>query len=69
MENYHATIGIDFKFKTMKVDGEVCKIQIVSSADIVGHRGPGEVQDPDHELLQRQPCSHPGVRLQFLRIQ
>ena len=29
VENYHATIGIDFKFKTMKVDDETCKIQIV----------------------------------------
>ena len=29
VEKYQNTIGLDFKFKTMKVDDAVCKIQIV----------------------------------------
>ena len=29
LEKYQSTIGIDFKFKSMKVDDKVCRIQIV----------------------------------------
>ena len=32
MENYHATIGIDFKFKTLRIDDSVCKLQIWDTA-------------------------------------
>lgn len=44
IEKYQSTIGIDFKFKSMKVDDVVCRIQIVSaSLTTVGYCGTGEV--------------------------
>lgn len=32
LDNYTATIGVDFKFKTLEVDNEQCKLQIWDTA-------------------------------------
>src|SRR3990167_8565953 len=63
VEKYQNTIGLDFKFKTMKVDDAVCaKYRSYVSADVVGHRRTREVQNYDQQLLQRSRCCSHGGR-------
>jgi septin family protein len=54
-ENFYATIGVDFRFKNVEIDGKNVKLQIVNicSNNLVGHCWPGKVQNYHECLLQR----------------
>ncbi|XP_063730609.1 uncharacterized protein LOC134858565 isoform X2 [Eleginops maclovinus] len=63
-ESYISTIGVDFKIRTIELDGKTIKLQILYSCFPfkVGHGGSGEVSHHHLQLLQRGSWDHRSVR-------
>ena len=77
-ESYISTIGVDFKIRTVDIEGKTVKLQIVrvararplnldapAGADpprAVGHRGPGALPDHHELVLPRRARDHRRVR-------
>jgi len=50
-DNYISTIGVDFRFRTINIDGELLKLQI-------GHCGTGKIQNNNVCILSRFGWDH-----------
>ena len=70
-QSYITTIGVDFKIRTIEVEGKKIKLQ-VSSEDFfeimkeyfldLGYSGPGTIQDNHSDILSRRSWSRRCVR-------
>uniref|UniRef100_A0A452XJL7 Uncharacterized protein n=1 Tax=Aegilops tauschii subsp. strangulata TaxID=200361 RepID=A0A452XJL7_AEGTS len=57
VDTYISTIGVDFKIRTVELDGKSVKLQIWWNQG-VGHSRPGKVQDNNKQLLPRSAWNH-----------